>query len=98
MNERHEWQGKQLYRNAYIRNTLQDELCEQMEEIKEAYEDMRRGYEAEATLLREEIHDLQQNLDRETRNRRQLEDTRRENTRLLQEKTKVSTDLINFIT
>ena len=57
-----------------------------MEDIKEAFDDEKREYEAQTNLLKQEVEELQRALDSEDKNRKKLDEVMRANNKLQQEK------------
>ena len=61
-----------------------------MEDIKEAFDDEKREFEAQMNLLKQEVEELQRALEAEDKNRKKLDEVMRANNRLQQEKRTVS--------
>ena len=61
-----------------------------MEDIKEAFDDEKREFEAQTNLLKQEVEDLQRALEVEDKNRKKLDEVMRANNKLQQEKRTVS--------
>ena len=61
-----------------------------MEDIKEAFDDEKREFEAQTNLLKQEVEELQRALEAEDKNRKKLDEVMRANNRLQQEKRTVS--------
>ena len=57
-----------------------------MEDIKEAFDDEKREFEAQTNLLKQEVEDLQRALEVEDKNRKKLDEVMRANNKLQQEK------------
>ena len=57
-----------------------------MEDIKEAFDDEKREYEAQTNLLKQEVEELQRALHSEDKNRKKLDEVMRANNKLQQEK------------
>ena len=57
-----------------------------MEDIKEAFDDEKREFEAQTNLLKQEVEELQRALESEDKNRKKLDEVTRANNKLQQEK------------
>ena len=57
-----------------------------MEDIKEAFDDEKREFEAQTTLLKQEVAELQRALEAEDKNRKKLDEVMRTNNKLQHEK------------
>ena len=67
-----------------------------MEDIKEAFDDEKREFEAQTNLLKQEVEELQRALEAEDKNRKKLDEVMRANNKLQQEKRTVSQNYIFF--
>jgi prefoldin subunit 5 len=57
-----------------------------MEEIRDAYDEEKHEYEAQANLLRQEVEELQSALDDEDKNRKKIDELKKANNKLQQER------------
>ena len=77
-------------RHGVIVCVLQEEFVQQMEEVREAYEEEKHGYQSQNAALQEEIDELQAELEKASKHRKSVEEMKRGNNKLLQEKRQVT--------
>ncbi|WAR18242.1 NINL-like protein [Mya arenaria] len=69
-----------------IREELEAEFAEQLEELREAWEEEKNGHQSRAALLEQEVGELQREVEAGNQTRRKLDELKKVNNKLLHEK------------